>query len=269
MFFLRFGLFFVNHRSLSPKPLINHRCQWWATNHSFNGNGSIVKNHWKNHWYKWLRSEKPLKNHWHQWFTWKKKLKNHLHQWFTCKKNHWKTINYNGIFGKNHYHSIVVKILPSFMSIVCKLTKYVKNACFLANFIQLTKILHNRRSWRSWQKSTLFIAKVSPKTQRVQKTRMTQALPPPSSSARVSPIGKKVIWSQARRPLEIGSSTYSSLPQGNAIHPLLLFIHAKYETVADAPKSWVWWRADFQSGSKVLKKVSWNSLCKSGSKPKK
>ena len=49
-----------------------------------------------------------------------------------------------------------------------------------------------------------------------------------SFSARVSPIGVKVIWSLAKRPLEIGSSTYSSQPQGNAIHPLLLFLHAKY-----------------------------------------
>ena len=30
-----------------------------------------------------------------------------------------------------------------------------------------------------------------------------------------------------------------------------------YETVADGPESWVWWRADFQSGSEVLKKVFW------------
>ena len=74
MVFFAFWPFFVNRRSLSPKPLINHRCQWWATNHSFNGNGSIVKNHWKNHWYQWLRSEKPLKNHWHQWFTCKKTI---------------------------------------------------------------------------------------------------------------------------------------------------------------------------------------------------
>ena len=58
--FFAFWPFFVNQRSLSPKPLINHRCKWWATNHSFNGNGSIVKNHWKNHWYKWLRSEKTI-----------------------------------------------------------------------------------------------------------------------------------------------------------------------------------------------------------------
>ena len=27
-----------------------------------------------------------------------------------------------------------------------------------------------------------------------------------------------------------------------------------YETVADDPESWQWWRADFQSGSRVLKK---------------
>ena len=30
-----------------------------------------------------------------------------------------------------------------------------------------------------------------------------------------------------------------------------------YETVADVPESWVWWWADFQSGSRVLKKVFW------------
>ena len=72
---------------------------------------------------------------------------------------------------------------------------------------------------------------------------------------------------------------------------------AVYETVADVPESWVWWWADFQSGSRMLKKVSWtfsylylwhtmwfhaknllktlkfwkslNSLCKSGSRPQK
>ena len=71
----------------------------------------------------------------------------------------------------------------------------------------------------------------------------------------------------------------------------------KYETVADVPESWVWLRADFQSGSRVLKKVFWtfsylylrhtmwfhaekllktleiwkslNLLCKSGSRPQK
>ena len=29
-----------------------------------------------------------------------------------------------------------------------------------------------------------------------------------------------------------------------------------YETVADVPESWLWWRADFQSGSRVLKRCS-------------
>ena len=32
--------------------------------------------------------------------------------------------------------------------------------------------------------------------------------------------------------------------------------HFRYETVADVPESWVWWRADFQSGSRVLKRRS-------------
>ena len=30
-----------------------------------------------------------------------------------------------------------------------------------------------------------------------------------------------------------------------------------YDSVADFPESWVWVRADFQSGSSVLKKVFW------------
>ena len=70
-----------------------------------------------------------------------------------------------------------------------------------------------------------------------------------------------------------------------------------YESFSDVGESWVWWRADFQSGSRVLKKVLWtfsylyllhtmwfyaekllktlkfwkslNSLCKSGSRPQK
>ena len=70
-----------------------------------------------------------------------------------------------------------------------------------------------------------------------------------------------------------------------------------YETVADVPETWVWWRADFQSASRVFKEVFWtfsylylwhtvwfhakkllktlkfwkslNLLCKSGSRPKK
>ena len=70
-----------------------------------------------------------------------------------------------------------------------------------------------------------------------------------------------------------------------------------YDSFSDVGESWVWWRADFQSGSRVLKKVFWtfsylylwhtmwfhakkllktlkfwkslNSLCKSGSRPQK
>ena len=33
-----------------------------------------------------------------------------------------------------------------------------------------------------------------------------------------------------------------------------------YETVADVPESWVWWRADFQSSSRVLKGVLYESF---------
>ena len=36
-----------------PKPLINHRCQWWAI-HSMAMVGFGQK-HWKNHWYQWLK----------------------------------------------------------------------------------------------------------------------------------------------------------------------------------------------------------------------
>ena len=32
--------------------------------------------------------------------------------------------------------------------------------------------------------------------------------------------------------------------------------YAQYESVADVSESWVWWRADFQSGSRVLKRCS-------------
>ena len=34
-------------------------------------------------------------------------------------------------------------------------------------------------------------------------------------------------------------------------------IQFRYESFSDVGESWVWWRADFQSGSRVLKKVSW------------
>ena len=79
--------------------------------------------------------------------------------------------------------------------------------------------------------------------------------------------------------------------------PLVNAVAALYETVTDVPESWVWWRADFQSDSRVLKKVLWtfsylylwhtmwfhakrllktlkfwkslNSLWKSGSRPQK
>ena len=34
---------------------------------------------------------------------------------------------------------------------------------------------------------------------------------------------------------------------------LLTKLQLQYETVADVPESWVWWRADCQSGSRVLK----------------
>ena len=68
-----FGLFLFTFTKTIDKPSMSMVTRW-ATNHSFNGNGSIVKKHWKNHWYQWLRSEKPLKNHWHQLFTCKKTI---------------------------------------------------------------------------------------------------------------------------------------------------------------------------------------------------
>ena len=34
-------------------------------------------------------------------------------------------------------------------------------------------------------------------------------------------------------------------------------IQSQYDKVADVPESWVWWRAVFQNGSRVLKKVFW------------
>ena len=30
-----------------------------------------------------------------------------------------------------------------------------------------------------------------------------------------------------------------------------------YESFSDVGESWIWWRADFQNGSRVLKKVFW------------
>ena len=36
---------------------------------------------------------------------------------------------------------------------------------------------------------------------------------------------------------------------------LIKILYFEYETVADAPESLVWWRADFQTGSRVLKKA--------------
>ena len=75
------------------------------------------------------------------------------------------------------------------------------------------------------------------------------------------------------------------------------FLSRRYESIANVGESRVWWRADFQSGSRVLKKVFWtfsylylwhtmwfhtkkllktlkfwkslNSLCKFGSRPQK
>ena len=39
-------------------------------------------------------------------------------------------------------------------------------------------------------------------------------------------------------------------------------IYTEYETVADVPESWVWWRANFQSGSRMLNKLfSYLYLC--------
>ena len=40
-------------------------------------------------------------------------------------------------------------------------------------------------------------------------------------------------------------------------YTLLHSVSLCYETVADVPESWVWWRVNFQSGSRVLKKVFW------------
>ena len=43
------------------------------------------------------------------------------------------------------------------------------------------------------------------------------------------------------------------------IHQLHIVSNGKfiYESFSDVGESWVWLRADFQSGSRVLKKVSW------------
>ena len=38
----------------------------------------------------------------------------------------------------------------------------------------------------------------------------------------------------------------------NALH----LMSALYDSFSDVPESWVWWRADFQSGSRVLKRCS-------------
>ena len=50
----------------------------------------------------------------------------------------------------------------------------------------------------------------------------------------------------------------------NTMHPFVLILlsrqlwnEGKYDSVADVPESWVWLRVDFQSGSRVLKKVFW------------
>ena len=62
--------------------------------------------------WQWFICKKTLEKSLKPMFEIWKPLKNHWHQWFKCKK----TINYNGFFSKNHYHSIVVKILPAFRS---------------------------------------------------------------------------------------------------------------------------------------------------------
>ena len=107
----------------------------------------------------------------------------------------------------------------------------------------------------------------------------------------------------------IHSGTYSKLKEIGRQWPIVIRVtltqtqkHKEriwklYEWFSDVPESWVWLRADFQSGFRVLKKVFWsfsclylwhtmwfhakkllktlkfwkslNSLCKSGSRPQK
>ena len=46
-----------------------------------------------------------------------------------------------------------------------------------------------------------------------------------------------------------------AMPEANVTFLLFIYLmKIRYETVADVPEIWVWRRADFQSGSKVLKK---------------
>ena len=119
--FFAFWPFFVNQRSLSPKPLINHRCQWWATK-------PFIQ--WQ--WLDWKKTlEKPLIPMVEIWKTIEKPLAPMVHMW----KNHWKIIDYNGTLTKTINHSIVVKILP-FFSIIY-LTWFLswchKSCAFLAS----------------------------------------------------------------------------------------------------------------------------------------
>ena len=126
-------------------------------------------------------------------------------------------------------------------------------------------------------------------------------------------INRKLIWSQTI--VDICSFVFLSVgpvrPRGGGIYSIIEDVvcqayvlrtglkpnNCGYESFSDVGESWVWWRADFQSGSRVLKKVFWtfsylylwhtmwfhakkllrtlkfwkslNSLCKSGSRPQK
>ena len=99
-----------------------------------------------------------MKNHWRQWFTckktiekplspivhMKKPLKNHQHQWFTCKKKPLKNHQLQWYFDKNHYHSIVVKILPSLRSTVELVRRSSTNPphwVFKLNFVRVQVIM--------------------------------------------------------------------------------------------------------------------------------
>ena len=70
----------------------------------------------------------------------------------------------------------------------------------------------------------------------------------------------RIIWSQKESShgwgfLALGKEICLVLLNQKESHYLLHWRKRKYESIATVGESRVWWRADFQSGSRVLKKV--------------
>ena len=94
--------------------------------------------------------------------------------------------------------------------------------------------------WKSW----------------ISDPRLPLPLPPLEPSS--SPVERKVT-NRLIQNINRTTSQLKNVPRENHLQwkNNIFGSNVKAWMIADVPESWVWWRADFQSGSRVLKKVYW------------